>query len=748
MAFYQPESRNIAFLVQRCYFEADHTRVALALDRLSELGKQFPDDARIFYAEGILRQDHLGEGLHARGLFEKAYWAGLKSALQGDYCWSAASNVADLACDEQDFKKWVDLTRTAPPLGQGTRPDFESINQKIAEGVPFREIQLHRASARYEEGHIGPSAALMEVALVRGGHDAMEEAHVRRYRAQHIRELDEKCDSLRGQTFEWFAPDERLGLAGALAEVDRALILDPFDAELWNLSAAWNNLLEKFSQALSAAEKAAELRVPYPKAHINAARALYRMARYEEASQRIALAYKQARNLSDPGDIAQTERLVRTYSSPPSPMKPEDLEEPLETLLRAGKRCSDLEMESVDGDVQMGNLVDRLIDHAGAVSGPMARRYVPLIAELLSDFTPETVCSAIINGKRRSPRLMDDWYYAALFIAANSSGVERRDAARLVWLLLFMPLDANRVRDNYRHLILAPSSAEPLLALDAAMREELRRINPSLFDFVTSQTPLTETDKGRAASEAISRFGAPRSRELPQPQRPNLSKSESFLSSGYRLRSLVALLVGFAISSIFSTIVVVVVAYLTFPLLSDETPSLLGAKLTLLLCSVFTDALAGLAVAKIVRRGAFAHSIALGVVVVLWTLYVSPPTNLWRLLETALTIPAMLVGASLGKRNGPNNQESKRKVVHAGHEDGGRENMGLFDKDDVPRIGRLTRAPVCNSCGGPTRDFKADGTPLLECTKCGKLRTIPGAAYRTEALLRLAEKFPKFDPFG
>ena len=60
--------------------------------------------------------------------------------------------------------------------------------------------------------------------------------------------------------------------------------------------------------------------------------------------------------------------------------------------------------------------------------------------------------------------------------------------------------------------------------------------------------------------------------------------------------------------------------------------------------------------------------------------------------------------------------------------------MGLYDKDDVPRIGRLTRAPVCNSCGGPTRDFRADGTALLECTKCGKLRTILGAAYRTEVV--------------
>src|SRR4051794_12428081 len=132
MASYQPESENIAFLVERCYFEADQTRVALALDRLKELGEMFPDDAKISYAEGVLRRDHLGQGLRARELFEKAYHAGVRSGLCGDYCWSAASNVADLARDASEFQKWARLTETAPPLGQGKRPDFRSINEKLA----------------------------------------------------------------------------------------------------------------------------------------------------------------------------------------------------------------------------------------------------------------------------------------------------------------------------------------------------------------------------------------------------------------------------------------------------------------------------------------------------------------------------------------------------------------------------------------------------------------------------------------
>ena len=108
MKFYQPVSENIAFLIQRCYFEADQTRVALALERLGALQERFPNDARISYAEGLVRRDYLGQGLRARDLFEKAYWAALKSNLQGDYCWSAASNAADLLVMNQNSRSGRD----------------------------------------------------------------------------------------------------------------------------------------------------------------------------------------------------------------------------------------------------------------------------------------------------------------------------------------------------------------------------------------------------------------------------------------------------------------------------------------------------------------------------------------------------------------------------------------------------------------------------------------------------------------
>ena len=119
MRFYQQASDNIPFSIQRCYFEADQTRVRLALERLRGLEEQFPGDARIAYAEGIVRRDYLGQGLRARELFDRTHSLALRSGLSGDYCWMAACNAAALARNDNEFRTWVQLTATAPPIGQG-----------------------------------------------------------------------------------------------------------------------------------------------------------------------------------------------------------------------------------------------------------------------------------------------------------------------------------------------------------------------------------------------------------------------------------------------------------------------------------------------------------------------------------------------------------------------------------------------------------------------------------------------------
>ena len=85
----------------------------------------------------------------------------------------------------------------------------------------------------------------------------------------------------------------------------------------------------------------------------------------------------------------------------------------LETVLRAARRCSDLEMELIHGDVRIVDIMSRLIGHS-LERGPTAMGYIPMMAEMLSDFTPETVCNVIINAKQRRPDLLEVWLLATL----------------------------------------------------------------------------------------------------------------------------------------------------------------------------------------------------------------------------------------------------------------------------------------------------------------------------------------------
>ncbi len=505
--FFHQVSDNVAFLIQRCYFEADQSRLHLALQRLLELKGQFPDNARILYAEGVVRRDYLGQGLLARDLFECAYESALRTRLAGDHCWSAASNATGLARTEQEYRKWAELTTTAPPLGVGRRPTFEQSFARLDDGIPYLQILRDSAEGMEEAGHSGSSAAHMQVALALGGLDRLEEMDMRRYRAQRLRSLDARAEETRTAICEWYSAEERIVLDEALEELERAIALNPYDPELWNLKAAWLNLLDRSNEALSAANKAAELRNPYPKAHINAALALYRLGRYEEARIRINTALQQARDLHDPSDTEQAERLARVCSRPPVKPALADMISDLETILRAARRCSDLEMDLIHGDVPLVDVISRLIGHSREW-GPTALGYIPMIAELLSDFTPETVCNVLINTKQRRPDLTEAWLLATLYLAANDTGVGLRDACRLALLLMFIPLEAHKIYSNYRDLVLAPSDVRngPLASLASAMEHELNRLSPNLPPVLAAQPPITPAERTKAQREILDKL--------------------------------------------------------------------------------------------------------------------------------------------------------------------------------------------------------------------------------------------------
>ena len=45
--------------INRCFFDAEHGLITLALERIKDLHQDFPDDAKVEYVEGLIRKDFL-----------------------------------------------------------------------------------------------------------------------------------------------------------------------------------------------------------------------------------------------------------------------------------------------------------------------------------------------------------------------------------------------------------------------------------------------------------------------------------------------------------------------------------------------------------------------------------------------------------------------------------------------------------------------------------------------------------------
>lgn len=482
MTYFVPPVDNIPFLIKRCDFEADTGLLKVALDRLRDLQSQYPDHPRLLYAEGLLRRDYLGQGLVARDLFERAYRAAVSLGVRGDVVWFSASNAATLARTEVEFREWAALAQAAQPTTE--RDGFRRLLQRL-DGTPYRRMLEVAAEEHLVAGHHGSSAAHLEVALSIDGMSRAVHAKMRRERAQRIRLIDLRDQEKREARREWYPPEERLALHQAMAELEQVLSLDVYDPEVWNLKSAWQNLMEQYEAALGAANRALELRNPYPKALINAATAQYRLGRWHEARISAEEALRQASSLDDPSDFEQAEVVAAAYSAPPRRTTMEDLVPDLEIVLRAARRSSDEEFQNISYDVTLQDLMSRLLDH-GAMGAPSMRGHVPLIAELLSDFTPETVCGVLLNAKRFAAHLFDIWISAAVYLATHAEGVEQRDAARLITLLLLIPLEAPAIRDLYRTIILRSqvAGADRLSQLNEAVCRELTRIHRALPDCI------------------------------------------------------------------------------------------------------------------------------------------------------------------------------------------------------------------------------------------------------------------------
>lgn len=216
----------------RAYIEADRGWASVALRRLEQLLRDYPDDAKTLVAIGHIRESFLGEGLGALALYERAFAANPRHPL-------AAAYATMLARDEEEFAKWTALTKTNTPESDKNEL-FEKIRARMEDwGEPYAEILREGAASQANGGEPGLCAAILEIVLQIPNSRARNEVETHRNRAQALRALDAAADRARKSRIEYFAPDERLALHNAVAEIDRAIELDPYDAELWNLKSAW-----------------------------------------------------------------------------------------------------------------------------------------------------------------------------------------------------------------------------------------------------------------------------------------------------------------------------------------------------------------------------------------------------------------------------------------------------------------------------------------------------------------------------
>ena len=127
MKFFHHSTDDVGIWINRCHVEAADGRVSLALERHRQLANEFPEDCHRAYDEGLIRRDYLGQGLIARDLFEKAYELATQSDVTSTR-WFAACNAANLARDEQEFRRWASIAVTLAPE---EHPDHEFYKNQL-----------------------------------------------------------------------------------------------------------------------------------------------------------------------------------------------------------------------------------------------------------------------------------------------------------------------------------------------------------------------------------------------------------------------------------------------------------------------------------------------------------------------------------------------------------------------------------------------------------------------------------------
>jgi tetratricopeptide (TPR) repeat protein len=499
MRFYRRTTTDKINHLKRCLFEAGQGRVRTALERVHDLADEFPRDADVLHVEARIRKDWLGQGARACELSEAAYHL--------DHSFANAHNAALFARTEDGFRRWSEIALRVGSNEHEFCRMVDELRTELESGIPYWQFLAAKAQRRFNSGSYGEAAALFELALLSEQMPSEQEVAARRVRAQSLRALDEAANRRRDSCGECFPPEERLALQTALEELEKALTADPYEPELWNLKAAWCVLMKSYQDAVAAADHAISLRPShYAKPHLNKAEAMRNLGRYDEARAIAQTALLQAQG----GDARDLELAQQAVTNSQGPARQDSgsaaIEKIMKGLLDGARNTAEQELRQ-QGD-SLGRLAEGVVIRALKLGSDHSAEYVPLIAEMLSDYTPDAVSCLLGIAARTHERLVEHLLNAALVVAAHSEGVRQEDAARLLALAIVLPGKLTAVRTTYRKAILAPaaSATDALSQLDSILRTALQLLHPLLPGPIADQPPLDEQERARAAQQVLAQL--------------------------------------------------------------------------------------------------------------------------------------------------------------------------------------------------------------------------------------------------
>ena len=312
--------------------------------------------------------------------------------------WFAARYLWKVARSAEESEQWIDRALDAAQRFEPERLVLRQCREGLRAGEYSDVMWLHALGAA-EHQDFGTAAAIAEVSLAAGVGDPQTEASRRGSRGEWLRTLDRLEQQQRATMGEQYLPEDRIALAEAVAENERALAADPYDARLWNFRAAWLQSLGKYEEALAAAEKALELRPSgYSRPWMNKASTYFELRRDDEALDcaRRALDIATAASPEFADDVALATRIIGLL-----PRRPATMADMGRVMLDAAAAAEETCRLLWRGKDKRAFLARGIRIRMQTVGSSQAISYVPMMEQFLSDFTPEV---AFVIFRELSPR--------------------------------------------------------------------------------------------------------------------------------------------------------------------------------------------------------------------------------------------------------------------------------------------------------------------------------------------------------